>query len=77
MSVKKIRVKPGQIWQDWDHRIRNQKPRLFRVVKVDERHAHVIGLDGKRPRTILLNRFVPNATGYRFFCEMKKCKASG
>lgn len=46
-------VAPGQIWKDVDPR----GGPTFRVVRVESNRAEIVGLDGKRPRSVLLNRF--------------------
>lgn len=64
-------VKVGQIWEDWDSRVRAnaQYRRRFVVHKMDDSHAFVTGLRGYEAvgpkRRIRLDRFKPNSTGYR------------
>lgn len=64
-------VRPGDVWKDRD-------PRGGPTIRVEqvcnstacpnqpegEWHAHVTNVDGKRPRTILVRRFRPIASGY-------------
>lgn len=72
MAGERIDVKPGQIWADNDWRCDG---RQVQVVRIDGEYAVcdvIAGVGGNpppRPRPpvrILLRRFKPTSTGYRF-----------
>ena len=59
-------VTEGQIWQDWDSRVRNGvNPRTVRVVTVGHTHAVVENQITGRRTTVALKRFRPSSNGYR------------
>jgi hypothetical protein len=60
------KVKVGQIWQDWDVRVRRAtKPRLVEILSVNKERAMVKRTDNGRTSAISLSRFRPNSTGYK------------
>lgn len=68
------KVKKGQLWQDWDCRFRNAKPRLIRVIEIHTPNCFVNGcfshaicrnVDTAKKTKIKLRRFKPNSTGYK------------
>jgi hypothetical protein len=72
-----IKVKVGQIWQDWDSRFRTWEPIYKRILKFDNEYAYCQGFKQTsfcgQPYEILttkvkikLSRFKDNSTGYRF-----------
>lgn len=65
MLADRVEVRVGDVWRDLDPR----GGPTFRVVEVDPPdlmpgRARVEGLDGKRPRSVLLDRF-RDGTHYR------------
>jgi hypothetical protein len=69
----KFREKPivvGQVWQDWDVRIRRRLvPRLLRVVEIDRHFALMEDTRTGRRWAIQIKRLRPNSTGYRLVSE--------
>ena len=58
-------VAPGQVWQDWDSRYRNQTPRLLTVLAIESAYALVKKETAGNEIHIRLDRFHPSSTGYR------------
>ena len=58
-------VAPGQVWQDWDSRYRNQTPRLVTVLALEDAFALVKKEQTGVQTRIRLDRFHPSSTGYR------------
>jgi hypothetical protein len=72
----KVKIKKGQIWQDWDCRFRNSKPRLIQVVAIHkhnylgEFYVTCRNIDTDKITNIKLRRFKPNSTGYKLWREL-------
>jgi len=67
------KVKKGQIWQDWDSRFRNCKPRYIQIIgihyKWGEDYAACRNIDTDKITYIKVKRFKPNSTGYKLIKE--------
>jgi hypothetical protein len=69
--MEHIEVKVGQVWEDCDKRM---KRRRIEIVRLEDEFAQCYAYtQGKGTRTvrIRLNRFHPNATGYRLIKDAK------
>jgi hypothetical protein len=70
--MKGIKVKKGQIWQDWDTRARVGKwQRFIQVIAIKhkwgEEYATCKNTKTEKITEIKLKRFKPNSTGYKLF----------
>lgn len=64
-------VKRGQVWQDWDCRIRNvQPPRLLRVLLTGKDKALCVDIGTHKETLIRLDRFKPTSSGYKLFKDV-------
>lgn len=65
-----IEVRPGQIWKDWDKRVRDRDPgRRVRVESIEGGHAICTNVDTGKTTKIKLDRFRPTSKGYKFMSE--------
>ena len=60
-----MKVKIGQVWQDWDARYRNMTPRFLEITNVDEKYAYTKNSPSGKVSRIMLKRFRENSTGYK------------
>lgn len=71
--MEKPVVRVGQVWEDWDSRFRaNQHRRLLGIIRVEGKYAYCDGLSTGKKTRIRLDRFKPNASGYRLVSEAKE-----
>jgi hypothetical protein len=63
-------VRVGQLWKDWDSRVRNSEPIYKRVVSIDGKYATVksyrVTDSTVRMSKIRLDRFQPTHNGYKY-----------
>jgi hypothetical protein len=64
---ERMKVKIGQIWQDWDSRLRKAYPRYLEIEGIDYRDGYVICKSSPSGRItkIKINRLKESSTGYR------------
>lgn len=57
----------GQIWQDWDTRFRQGKPRIIRIESIsgDGQYATCKNIDTGRITKIAIKRLKPSSNGYK------------
>lgn len=72
MSAKPTPVRVGQVWQDWDSRLRRHPARLLLVLRVEEGFALLRREDTLRETRVRLDRMRPTSTGYRLVSEATK-----
>lgn len=62
-----IKLKIGQVWQDWDIRFRNQTPRLIKIIGFPSDYVvRVENLSTKRKTMIRKTRMKPTSNGYKY-----------
>ena len=66
------KIKIGQIWMDWDSRIRTLPPRLLKVIRFpNDLMVEVENIKTKRKTVISKHRMVPNSRGYELYKNVK------